>query len=69
MTAPIPSHASLPLEQLEVTVAPSVTPLEHFERCGPFCEHVEFCAECSNEYGLCIAHKRDNLRGIAWRRP
>lgn len=42
----------------------SITAAEHFAKCGPFCSHVEHCAECRNVYGNCGQHEKpgDDIR-------
>lgn len=35
------------------------TAQEHFSRCGPLCDHVEICEECSQVYGVCGEHLSD----------
>jgi hypothetical protein len=32
---------------------------EHLRECGPFCEHVDVCADCENVFGLCAKHAGD----------
>ena len=43
------------------------TPVEHFDRCGPFCDHVRFCEKCSNGHGLCSEHRGNPEASVYWK--
>lgn len=30
---------------------------KHFDACGPFCKHTEFCPACVECYGVCAEHR------------
>jgi hypothetical protein len=47
--------------------APGPTAAEHFQKCGPFCEHVVFCPECVNVFGVCAFHAGDPSDSIRWK--
>ena len=42
------------------------TPSEHFAKCGPFCEHVDFCEACEDKRGLCDEHLTKPNESISW---
>lgn len=46
--------------------SPSECPIEHFDFCGPLCEHVRFCTACIECYGLCEAHAHDPSLSVRW---
>ena len=45
----------------------TMTPAEHHRECGPFCEHIEFCADCVNVFGICKRHIGHADESVTWR--
>lgn len=43
------------------------TPSEHFGRCGPFCPHIQHCADCREVFWVCAAHRSDPDKSFTWK--
>lgn len=44
------------MSAFDVSDAEADAAQRHLDECGPFCEHIEFCPTCVDEYGVCARH-------------
>lgn len=41
---------------------------DHFKVCGPLCNHIEFCEECTEIHNICPKHKDCPEESITWKK-
>ncbi len=56
------------MSHFDATEAEAEAARAHFDKCGPFCKHVEFCPECRDAYGVCDRHST-GVGSMRFKRP